>query len=148
MNLCFIFASINTATALIILNLILWMRVFWEKELIVGYAFWLLQVIFKVTLLPVYFLNRCGVQLLARNQPHYCHVENCNCYLHNSCGPIISIPQYAASLTAPSVCRLEMSVLYQSKDRILSSPKSMVIILQCNSNESSPAGLLGDLIMR
>lgn len=37
-------------------------------------------------LLPVYFLNWCSVQLLARNQPHYCRVGNCNSYLHNSSG--------------------------------------------------------------
>lgn len=36
--------------------------------------------------LPEYFLNWCGVQLLARNQPHYCHVGNSNHYLHNSSG--------------------------------------------------------------
>lgn len=41
---------------------------------------------FQSNLVPVYFLNSCGVRLLARNQPHYCSGGNCNHYLHNSSG--------------------------------------------------------------
>lgn len=41
--------SISIAAVLIILNLILWLRVLWKRKLIVGYAFWLLQVILKVS---------------------------------------------------------------------------------------------------
>lgn len=34
--------------------------------------------------MPAYFLNLCGVQILARNQPHYCRGTNFTHYLTNS----------------------------------------------------------------
>lgn len=36
--------------------------------------------------MPAYFLNSCGVQILARNQPHYCGGTNFTHYLPNSSG--------------------------------------------------------------
>lgn len=41
---------------------------------------------FQSNLVPVYFLNSHGVQLLAGNQPHYCGGGNSNHYLHNGSG--------------------------------------------------------------
>ena len=57
-------------------------------------------------LLPVYFLNRRGIQLLARNQPHYCHMGNADNYLHNKSGHFFSFhfQQYTTYLVRRNVC--------------------------------------------
>lgn len=41
---------------------------------------------FQCNLVPAHFLNSCGVQILARNQPHYCGGTNFTHYLPNSSG--------------------------------------------------------------
>lgn len=54
-----------------------------------------------------------GVQLLTRNQPHYCHVGNLNHYLHNKFGH--SFISHNTLLTwRDRVCRLEIILLYKS----------------------------------